>query len=286
MNSCETIVDYFDHTLPIYKKYWYRNSESYALHYGFWEKGTKNFNESLINTNRFLAETLKISRNDIILDAGCGVGGSSIWLAKTFQSKVIGITISEQQMKEAKRLAKINNVEHLVDFKVKSYLDTGFLSESFDVVWAIESVCYSEQKQDFLKEAFRLLKKGGRLAVADGFQSRDFENMAEEEMMKTFNDGLAVPNIAQVGDFKDYLANVGFRNISFWDKTSAILNSASRIYYLCRFIYPLRKILKMFKHNSRTLEILEKNNRAGIVQYQLVKSGLGKYGVFYGEKPE
>lgn len=285
MSSVETVVQYYDHTLLAYRKYWYGNSESYALHYGFWEKDTKNFNESLINTNNFLADKLKIKSSDTVLDAGCGVGGSSIWIAKTFQAKVIGITISEKQMWEAQRLAKVNKVDHLVTFMTRSYLDTKFPDESFDVVWAIESVCHAEDKRDFLKEAFRILKSGGRIAVADGFQTREFHNVAEEKMMATWTEGMAVPNIAKIDDFKDYCELVGFKDIQFWDKTKAILHSASRIYNLCRFTYPLRRILKIFKPNSRTLEILEKNNRAGIVQYDMVKSGLGTYGVFYGEKP-
>lgn len=161
MNSVETVVQYYDYTLPIYQKYWYGNSESYALHYGFWEKDTKNFSESLINTNNFLADKLKIKSSDTVLDAGCGVGGSAIWIAKTFQAKVIGITISEKQMQEAQRLAKANKVDHLVTFMIRNYLDTKLPDGSFDVVWAIESVCHAENKKDFLKESFRLLKNGG-----------------------------------------------------------------------------------------------------------------------------
>lgn len=284
MYSNQTVIQYFDKTFPIYKKYWYRNSESYALHYGFWEKGTKTFDESLINTNKFLADKLKIKSTDTVLDAGCGVGGSSIWIAKNFQAKVIGITVSEKQVQEATKLAKAHGVDHLVEFKVKSFLDTGFPNESFDVVWAIESVCYSENKEDFLKESFRLLKNGGRIAVADGFQRREFENTHEAEMMRVFNEGMATPNIAKVSDFNQSLQHLGFQNIKFYDKTEAILHSAFRIYMMCRFIYPLKRLIKIFKKNSPTLQILEKNNRAGIVQYQLVKSGLGIYGVFYAEK--
>lgn len=103
--------------------------------------------------------------------------------------------------------------------------------------------------------------------------------------MEIFNEGMAVPNIAKIDDFKDYFELVGFKDIEFWDKTEAILHSASRIYNLCKFTYPLRRILRIFKQNSRTLEILDKNNRAGIVQHDMVKSGLGTYGVFYAEKP-
>ncbi|MCC5636502.1 methyltransferase domain-containing protein [Nostoc sp. CHAB 5844] len=284
MNITETVSQYYDQTLPIYQKYWYRNSESYALHYGFWEKDTKNFSESLINTNKFLANQLKIQPGDTVLDAGCGVGGSTIWLAKNFQANVIGITISEKQIQEAKRLAKANQVEHLVDFKLKNFLDTGFSDKSFDIVWGLESVCYAENKADFLQEAFRLLKSGGKIIVADGFQNRELKNAAEAEMMRMLNEGWVVPNFAKVSDFKGHLEQVGFQHIKFWDKTQAILPSAIMMYNMCRFIYPFKRIFKLFKPKSRTLEILEKNNQAGILQYKLVKSGLAAYGVFYGEK--
>ncbi len=284
MSDLETIIKYYDRTTSVYEKYWYGDSESYALHYGFWEKDTKTFSESLINTNKFLAEKLKIKSSDTILDAGCGVGGSTIWIAKNFQAKVTGITISETQVHQAAKLAKLNKVEQLVDFKVRNFLDTKFPDESFDIIWAIESVCHAQKKEEFLKEAFRLLRKGGKIIIADAFQQREFQNASEEEMVRIFNEGLALPNIAKINDFKEYMNRVGFENIQFYNKTEAILNSSRRMYNLCRFIYPLQRIIKIFKQNSQGLKILQKNNRAGILQYKLIKSGLAGYGVFYGEK--
>lgn len=45
-----------------------------------------------------------------MLDAGCGIGGSSIWLAKNIQCTVTGISISEKQINNAQNLALKNNV--------------------------------------------------------------------------------------------------------------------------------------------------------------------------------
>lgn len=275
------IVRYYDYTLPFYKYFWHRDSESYAMHYGFWEKNTKNLKEALLNTNKFLAEKVKIKPNNIVLDAGCGIGGSAIWIAKDFGANVIGISLSRKQIKKAKYLAKINNVGHFTKFYVNDFLNTKFEEEYFDIIWAIESVCHAEKKKDFLKEAFRLLKRNGKIIVADGFLKRDIINNEEKRMMMDFTEGLALPGLDKFDQFKKSLEEVGFKNIKFWDKTQEILPSSKKIYDMCKFSHPIIKITEKLKITSR---ILTKNDLAGIVQYDMVKIGLAGYGVFYGEK--
>src|SRR5919112_1843604 len=49
------------------------------------------------------------------------------------------------------------------DFLEASYFDMPFEDNSADVVWAIESVCHAKDKFQFYKEAFRVLKPGGKL---------------------------------------------------------------------------------------------------------------------------
>jgi cyclopropane fatty-acyl-phospholipid synthase-like methyltransferase len=275
------IAKYYDYTLPFYRYFWHKDSESYAIHYGFWGKGVKSHKESLMNTNKFLAEKVKIKRDNIVLDAGCGIGGSAIWMAKNFKAHVVGISLSEKQIQKARDLARINNVGHLTKFYVKDFLNTGFPNGSFDIVWAIESVCHAENKKDFLMEAFRLLKKSGKIIVADGFLKRDAENDKEKQMIKDFIDGLALPNVDKIDQFRKSLEEVGFKNIKFWDKTREVSPSSKKLYNMCRIGYPIAKITEKLKI---TPELLVKNNLAGIVQHKAVKIGLGGYGVFYGEK--
>jgi tocopherol O-methyltransferase len=94
-----------------------------------------------------MAAQANITQHDRVLDAGCGIGGSALWLAKYKNADVAGISISARQIEKAKTLAKQAKVDHLVSFSVIDYLVTGFPKESFDVVWAIESVCHTGRKE-------------------------------------------------------------------------------------------------------------------------------------------
>src|SRR5207245_1015895 len=78
----QAIATWYDESSPLYRYFWYLNSDSFALHYGFWDKKTKHIGDALQNTNKVMAEQTKITPNDRVLDAGCGIGGSVLWFAK------------------------------------------------------------------------------------------------------------------------------------------------------------------------------------------------------------
>lgn len=279
-DSTKQIAEYYDKTLPFYKIFWHRDDESYALHYGFWDKNTQSVKDALLNENKFLADILNISSGGKILDAGCGIGGSTIWLAKNFNISVMGITLSEKQLEKARQLAKNHEVQDRVEFHLQNFLHTKFLDNHFDVVWAIESVCHAENKKEFLREAYRILRPGGKIVVADGVLKRDVED-SEKEIYKDFLDGLVLPNLAKIDDFENWMKEVGFRNTKFWDKTEEVRPSSKILYRRTSFLHPFAKILYKFGLISSHVF---KNGPAGIAQYKLVQTGAAGYGVFYGEK--
>jgi cyclopropane fatty-acyl-phospholipid synthase-like methyltransferase len=279
MPDKKTITEYYDYTLPFYKIFWHGSAN--GIHYGFWDQETKNHKEALLNTNKFLAAKANISKNDVVLDAGCGIGGSAIWIAKNIKAKVTGITISQKQVEEAGKIAKKNGLAELATFYKRDFLNTGFENGSFTVVWAIESVCHAENKKEFLKEAYRLLKPGGRLIIDDGFLLRDIQNPKEAQDLKNFLEGLAVPNLSHENDFHKYLEETGFKNIKAWNKVMEATPSARKIRNMSVFSYPLSMATEKL---GITSGILTKNNLAGLAQYKIIKSGLMGHLVFYAEK--
>jgi len=132
-----------------------------------------------------------------------------------------------------------------------------------------------------LKEAYRLLKRGGRLIVDDGFLLRNPENSKEKKYLDNFLEGMALPNLVLESKFKRELEEVGFKNIKIWDKVKETMPSARKIYRMSIFSYPISCVTeKMYI----TPDILTKNNLAGIAQFKIIKNGIMGHRVFYAEK--
>jgi tocopherol O-methyltransferase len=276
----ERIVQYYRESENAYKDSWDLD-KSLAIHYGYWDKKVRSFSESLVRMSEVMMEAANIKPGEKVLDAGCGVGGSSIFLASSAGCRVTGITLSPQQVEHANKNAAKKNVSGLVDFRVMDYCATSFDDNSFDVVWGCESICYADDKEKFIREAFRLLKHGGRLVVADGFVTK-FENN-ENPVNKKWVDGWQVNYLESPDRFKAFMEKQGFTNIKYRDITRETTHSAKRLY---RF-YFLAKMytawLKLTKFKSPT-QMQKKNIDACKYQWLARKKGLSCYGLFIGKK--
>ena len=208
------IIAYYRETENAYKDSWDLNN-SLSIHYGYWDDQVRSFPQSLLRMNEVMMEAAAIQSSDIVLDAGCGVGGGSIFLSIASGCKVTGITLSERQMQQAKTNAIQKGVDKLVDFKIMDYCATDFRDASFDVVWGCESICYAEDKRQFLKEAYRLLKPGGRLVVADGFVTKPEYN--ELRVIRKWLEGWQVKSLESPERFENLLGLEGFINIKYRD---------------------------------------------------------------------
>lgn len=272
-NPLEAIINYYNECYPYYKIGW-RSHKNLCIHYGFHDKG-QGHDEALIRMIEVLADKAKVTSRDKVLDAGCGVGGSSIWLAKNIGCRVIGIDINQNFISTAKGVAGDRGLGKLVHFYTMDFCHPRFPNGVFDVIGALESSCYAKDKQGFLAEMSRLLKPGGRLVIADGYKNQDTRGL--DIALK----GWAVPNIPTVTEFSDYLNKAGFNNVSYEDISNKVAPSSMRIYRIGVVLYPLAKLLKLLRLKT---EITINHTLSAIYQRRLGVSGLGQYGIFTAEK--
>ncbi|OQK16388.1 methyltransferase type 11 [Methyloprofundus sedimenti] len=276
----EAAVKHYDACYRDYLFAW-SGRDDLALHYGYWDENTRSHSESLLNKNQKLYEAADIKPSDYVLDAGCGIGGSSIWMAKNHANHLKAITISAKQAYYAGRHAKRHGVAENIDFEVSDFCATPYADETFDIVWGLESVCHALNKADFIREAFRILKKGGRLVVCDGFLMQ--REIADEDWpaMVDCLDGWAVPNLCLRKEFAQLLIDQGFSNIKYDDITEQTLPSADYMYKVAKRLQPVQKISQWLGLRSETQTA---NFKVGLAQHHLFHNNLVEYGIFSAEK--
>ena len=275
-----TIQDYYEESHIDYQLIW-QLPVSHGLHAGYHDDDHTSHGAAVENMNRVLAETVDIGPDDRVLDCGCGVGGSSVWVADERGATVQGIDLVPMQLRKARRLAEKRGVADRTAFALADFTNTPFPDDSFDVLWGIEAICHAEDKTDFVEEAARLLDDGGRLVLSDGF--RTVENMTpyERESMDKWLDGWAVPNLATADDFRAALDDAGFGNVRFEDATENVMPSSKRLYWVSRLGAPLAKL--MLKAGVRT-PTQEANRVAARYQHETLSAGLWQYGIFAAER--
>jgi cyclopropane fatty-acyl-phospholipid synthase-like methyltransferase len=258
------------------------NKDNLAFHYGYWDQDTPyQHHEALVNKNQVLYEEAAIKVGDRVLDAGCGVGGSAIWMAKTHGNRATGMTVSQQQGKYGAQHAKRQGVGDLVDFEIADFCQMPFEDESFDVVWALESSCYAVNKGDFLKEAWRVLRPGGRVVVCDGFFTRREFNASEWQEIITCLNGWAVPNLCIRDEFVGMLEQHGFHNTTMRDLTPQTMDSINYMHNVAKRWRPIHKVSEWL--GLRT-EGQIANYQVGISQHYLFSNNLTAYCIYTGQK--
>lgn len=267
------VENYYDQTEIHYRKFW-KLERVMGLHYGIWQPDISSMEEAILNTNKCLMQLGNITANDRVLDAGCGVGGSSIYLAKNIGCQAVGITLSKKQTETAANFAERVGVAELTDFQQQDFTNTDFADGSFTVAWAMESMCHAEPKQAFFDEMARVLQKGGRLVISDFFKTSSYPIEQDADMLMMFN-GWAVADILSVAEIKAIADEAGFDVQAEQDHTAAIKKTVYAMYYAYLAGGWVSRLYNFFnKGTSRFAKIHYKTARA---QYHAYRKKLWCY---------
>ena len=116
-------------------------------------------------------EAIGLKEGMRVLDAGCGVCGPARYFAKNAKVHVEAITISEDQVEKARKYITDEGLEGKVNVTHGDYhhLHTYFESDSFDVVYFLESFGHATNHEEVLHSAWGMLKPGGTLYLKDLF---------------------------------------------------------------------------------------------------------------------
>lgn len=240
------VAGYYSDTLMDYLLVW-TNRQLSALHFGYKDKPNLSHNESLSYANEVLANAVEIKQGERVLDAGCGLGGSSFWLASNRAVATTGVALGYDQILQARKGAIERNLSHKCVFLVADFERLPFSEASFDVVWAQESLCHALNKSAFFEEAYRILKPDGRLILSDFFLRSNTMSFQNKVLMEDWLAGWEVPSLWTAANHYNSAKSFGFRNIGIKDVTSNTFSSHLRLYNFALLTMPIASILKESK---------------------------------------
>jgi len=217
-----------------------------------------------------------------VLDVGCGVGGTSRYLAKKLpDADVTGITLSPNQVKRATELAVEQDVPN-AKFTVMNALEMEFPDNSFDVVWACESGEHMPDKEAYINEMMRVLKPGGKFVMATWCQRDDREvefDDRDKRDLRFLYEEWTHPYFISIEKYKEIVDATGLMNAvttADWNEETIASWRHSvwvGVYDPRGFIFKPTKYLKC----GRDAYCLERMHRA-------FDRGLMQYGMFAATK--
>lgn len=279
----ERVRRYYAAATEDYLKY-YQAGWHHHMHYGF-DRDLPAGGNPTEHMVRYLAKLAGLAPGERLLDAGCGVGGSSIFLARELGLDCLGITLMESQARLAHGFAAKGGCAQgagRARFAVNDFHLPACKPGSFDAVWALESFDHAVDKRAWVAAMFDLLKPGGRLVIADGFRAGAPRGRSQAKAYAAFLEGWAVPHLCSAGELETWAEEAGFETAHSEDLSADVMPHARAIFRFGLLFIPVRWALAGLKLTSR-----EKlgNAYATYYQYLTFRRGLWEYRAYCFRKP-
>ena len=192
------------------------------IHFGLFDRGECPEEGEVLSESPGLARAVErmidvivapvgICAGDHVVDAGCGIGGTAMYLAKTQECVVTGINICRTQLEIAAHKVRDAGLNNRIEF---AYADCSqrlpFADEPVDVVVVnIESACHYSDRGQFLREVRRILKPGGRLAAMDWLARDGLRADQHERYIQPLYEPWAIRSLESRSTYRERLRETG-----------------------------------------------------------------------------
>ncbi len=137
------------------------------LNLGYW-RDASNMDDASDALAMLVAEAGGMSDIDHVLDCGFGFGDQNmLWARRVGPQRITGLNITQSQVEVARERVEAANLADRIDPRHGSATDMPIDTESVDLVVSLESAFHYRTREDFFREAMRVLRPGGRLVTAD-----------------------------------------------------------------------------------------------------------------------
>lgn len=222
MTLQEKIQRFYDTSSGLWEQVWGEH-----MHHGYYGPDGKQLKERRQAQIDLIEELLRWANPqqvNQILDVGCGIGGSSLYLAEKFHASATGITLSPVQANRAKERAVAAGLSEQTCFQVADALAMPFADESFDFVWSLESGEHMPDKQKFLQECYRVLKPGGMFVFVTWCHRATPPALTpdEQQHLEKIYQVYCLPYVISLPEYEQIAQEIGFQQIQTADWSEAV----------------------------------------------------------------
>lgn len=221
------VARHYDELSPYYRDLWGEH-----IHHGYYARGDetrKQATEALID---LLMEALGLETGATVLDVGCGVGGTSRYLARRHGCRVVGITLSSVQAQMARDGGSLPDESDGVQRPQPRFVvgDAAALPfrGAFDHMLAMEVLSHVEDRGAFFDDASRLLPSGGRLGIAAWLKADDRPSEVVDAHIAAIERGMLV-KLPDRHEYESVMALRSFELIFYRDISAEV----ARTWDLC-----------------------------------------------------
>ncbi|RKT74706.1 cyclopropane fatty-acyl-phospholipid synthase-like methyltransferase [Saccharothrix variisporea] len=259
--TAEQVGEYFD------DRSWLFSINGFNLHIGYFDDVDPDTDPKERHTD-VLIEAVGLQAGQRLLDVGCGFGRPAIRFVQRTDADVLGINVSEEQIRTANRLAAEAGVGDRAKFEVADANRLPYPDGSFDAVWAVEVLMYLPDRLTALKEIHRVLAPGGTFVLSDYTELLDLT----DEQREALAEGFTVDSLPTSEQYDDLLSAAGFTSVRSEDATPHLHKSAARIPQILADNYDLiaekggREFAEEFRAMLSKVAVLERDYMGYVIK--------------------
>lgn len=270
----ERIRQFYNSSTPLWLDTWGEH-----MHHGFYgidgniKKENKQAQIDLINE---VINWANIKSAHHILDAGCGVGGSSRYLSKKFDASVLGLTLSNVQAAAAEKYNKAQGVENKVSIMVKDMLTLDKKYGQFDLIWSLESAEHIPDKKALLHLFNSLLETKGKCVIVTWCISSSYGNLTDkqQDLIQKIEKLYHLPPMISLHEYTILMKEAGFINVHSADWSAAVApfwNAVIRSAIKLKSIFGLLRAGTTTIKGAWAMQYMKKGFREGTIKFIVIQ---------------
>lgn len=270
----ERIRQFYNSSTPLWLDTWGEH-----MHHGFYgidgniKKENKQAQIDLINE---VINWSNIKSAHHILDAGCGVGGSSRYLSKKFDASVLGLTLSNVQAAAAEKYNKAQGVENKVSIMVKDMLTLDKKYGQFDLIWSLESAEHIPDKKALLHLFNSLLETKGKCVIVTWCISSSYGNLTDkqQDLIQKIEKLYHLPPMISLHEYTILMKEAGFINVHSADWSAAVApfwNAVIRSAIKLKSIFGLLRAGTTTIKGAWAMQYMKKGFREGTIKFIVIQ---------------